>query len=257
MALYFRLLGGAIRTRMQYKLDFLGSTLFGALSTAMEFLSVAVVLYRFHSVGGWGIYEGALLAGTISAAQGLLRIFAAELYSFDRYLLTGDFDILLIRPWPTLASLLSRNFDLGRVGALVQGYLLITLGAGGAGLPGWARLYLFLLPLAGLIILTAISMAVAAAGFWLMRTGELMTMTIKAPASAAAYPMEIFPELMRRLFLSVLPVGAIGYVPLRYLLGKGGGPWALAVPLVAAGLALGMSLQLWRFGERRYQSTGS
>lgn len=260
MKLYFRLLWAAIRSRMQYKLDFFATTMMFGLLMVVDFLTVAVILHRYGSVGGWDLYEVALLAGVTATANGFHRTFAAELNGFERYLVNGDFDSLLIRPWPTLASLLARNFDLGRAGAILQGYLVVGFGLQAVmakGAPAWLPLYVLFLPLAGFGIIVAINTAVAAVGFWVTRVDDLNVFVLHAPQTAASYPMTIYPQWLRSIFTSLLPVAAAGYIPLHYALGKGGSPFALLVPVLASAGAVFVGLRLWHFGERHYQSTGS
>jgi len=260
MALYFRLVAASIRARMQYKLDFIITFVLYALLTAVDFLFVATVLYRYRYIMGWNVYEVALLSGVASSAFGLYRTFGAELNSFERYLVNGDFDSLLIRPWPTLATLLSRSFDMGRLGGVGQGIILITVGLNGvldAGAPPWLAVYVYLLPIAGTGVIMALSLATATAGFWLTRIDELQVFAIGAPFTASTYPLDIFPKWLRWLFTGLLPVATMGYIPLRYALGKGGTVLALATPFAAAGLSLLVGLHLWRWGERHYQSTGN
>jgi ABC-2 type transport system permease protein len=260
MRLYLRLITASIRARLQYKWDFLLTTVLHAFGTAIDFLTVAAILFRYHSIAGWNIYEVALLSGTISAAHGLFRLVGAELNQFERYLVTGEFDQLLTRPWQTLPSLLSRSFDLGRVGGVLQGYLVLGIGLKGvlaAGAPGWIVPYVLTLPLAGLFIDGAVHLMTATAGFWITRIDELQTFTINAPLTAANYPAEIYPNWLRYLLTGVLPMLTMGYIPMRYALGKGGGPLNLAVPYLTAVLMVVVSLRLWGWGERRYQSTGN
>ncbi|HEY3367713.1 MAG TPA: ABC-2 family transporter protein [Symbiobacteriaceae bacterium] len=260
MALYFHLLGAGLRARLQYKLDFIVSTIMYGLLTAGDFLTAAALLYRYHVIAGWNLYEVAMLAGATSAAFGLFRTFGSELYAFESYLVSGEFDSLLVRPWPPLALLLTRNFDLGRVGAVAQGYLVLLVGVRGVlaqGAPAWLVVYACLLPLAGACIVMAIALLTATAGFWVTRIDELQIFALNAPMTAANFPADIFPLWLRRLFTTFLPVLTWGYVPLTYALGKGGAPFYLAVPFVTAPLALLVGLRCWAFGVRHYQSTGN
>lgn len=260
MRLYLRLIAASVRARLQYKWDFLLTTLLHAVMTSVDFLTVAAILLRYHSVAGWNIYEVALLSGIISASHGLFRLVGTEINGFEQYLVSGEFDQLLTRPWQTLPSLLSRTFDIGRIGGILQGYLVIGIGLKGvlaAGAPVWMVPYVLVLPLAGLFIDGAIHLMTATAGFWLTRIDELLTFTTNAPLTAAQYPADIYPGWLRKLLTTVLPMLTIGYIPVRYALGKGGGPLALAVPFVTAVLMALVSLRLWHWGERHYQSTGN
>lgn len=260
MRLYFRLLAAALRARMQYKFDFVLSAVLYGMGTALDFLFVATVLYHYKVISGWNLYEVALLSGVATSAFGIYRVFAAEIDHFDRYLIHGEFDSVLIRPWPTLATVIAHDFDLGRIGALAQGLLVLGIGLVGVlrqGAPAWVAGYIFLLPLAGACVLTALAVASSAAGFWLTRVGELLTFTISAPTAAGQYPADIFPRWLRELLTFVLPVTTFTYLPLRAALGKGGSLSLLLLPFLVAPVALYLSTRFWGWGERHYQSTGS
>jgi ABC-2 type transport system permease protein len=260
MQLYLRLFASSIRARMQYKWDFVITTVAYAMMSAVDFVTVAAILFRYHTVAGWDVYQVALLSGVASTSSGLMRVFTGDLYYFERYLLTGEFDSLLIRPWPTLASLFVRNVELGRVGAVLQGALIMGIGLHGVmaqGAPAWLPFYVCLLPIAGGITVTSIGLVTATCGFWLIRIGDLYTFTMNAPTTAASYPADILPGWLRYLLTFLLPVVGMGYTPLRYGLHKGGTVFSLMVPFVTAAVALSAALLFWRFGERRYQSTGS
>ena len=260
MALYLRLLAASFRARLQYKWDFLINTLLNGLLFAIDFLIVAAIVLRYPLIGSWNLYEIALLAGVSGAAYGLVRIFAAELYYFEKYLVTGEFDQCMIRPWPTLLSVLARNFDFGRFGAVLQGFLILGIGLKGvlaAGAPWWILPYSLTLPLAGAVTLSAILIVTDAIGFFIIRIDELLIFTVNAPATAANFPASIFPSWLRRLLIGVLPVATIAYLPFSYVLGKAGSPLLLLVPYGTAAVALPIALVVWRWGERHYQSTGT
>lgn len=258
--IYLRLLAASVRAQMQYRFDFLVSTLLYAGLTVIDFGTVAVVLTRFKVVGGWQLPEVALLAGVPGVAWGLYRTFASELHEIEPYLASGSFDSFLTRPYPPLLLLMAQKFDLGRIGGILQGILVLGTGIwyflAGGGAP-LAALYILLLPLAAFGIMVGLSLATAGVGFWIIRVEQLQHFVLGAPMAAANYPMAIFPGWLRRVLTFLLPVGAWAYFPLRYLLGKGGTAFALGAPLLAAGLLLSAGYLLWRAGLNRYQSAGS
>lgn len=255
------LVRAGLRERMQYRFSFAVSGVIRAISIAIDFALVAVILYRFQFVAGWDIYEVALLYGPASAAHGLFRMIASEVEAFETYLISGSFDSVLIRPWPTLFTLLVRKMDFNRLGITAQGLLICAVGAGRLVARGQLQVcrlpYVALLPAFGALVLMAICTLTAALGFWLVRTDELQIFTMYAPLTASYYPLSIYPGWLRGLLYTMLPMAFINYIPVLYLLGKGGGPWALAAsPAVAAAAALA-AYRFWLFAERHYHSTGS
>lgn len=258
--IYLRLLAASVRGQMQYRFDFIISTLLNALLTIMDFGTVAVILLRFKEVGGWTLPQVALLAGIPSAAWGLYRTFASELHEIEPHLVSGSFDSFLTRPYPPLLLLVAQRFDLGRIGGILQGVLVLGTGlwyfltSGGAPL---AALYILTLPLAAFGIMVGISLATAGIGFWIIRVEQLQHFVQGAPMAAANYPLTIFPSWLRRVLTYILPTGAWAFYPLQYLLGKGGTALALGAPYLAAALVVLVGYTIWRAGLNRYQSTGS
>jgi len=261
VVLYLRCVRAALRAKMQYKTDFVMGSLFYGMLTVADFVMLAAILTRFPSVAGWNVYEVGLLYGMSWIAMGLYRAFAPELHEFERYMVQGEFDVLLLRPWPTLLTLLGRNVDPARLGAAFQGAVILAISAKTlfetGTLDAFGVVYVAAASVVGTLIPLGLSLMTAAVGFWAVRIGELYTFMMYAPVTASQYPLTVYPRWLRALLTSVLPVGFINFVPVRYLLGKSGDPWVLWLsPLVAVGFC-GLGYAFWRFGERHYQSTGS
>lgn len=256
-----RLAVSGLRERMQYRFNFLVSFFLRGFIMLFDFALVAVILYRFGFVDGWDVCEVALLYGAASAAQGLYRTFGDELERFESYLIDGGFDGILVRPWPTLFTLLVRRFDFNRLGAAAQGAAIAGIGIAELlrrGTLGYGDLaYVLLLPLMGATVLFALSTATATLGFWLLRIDELQVFTMYAPLTASFYPLSIYPGWLKRLLYTVLPMAYINYLPALYLLDKGAGPWVLAVSPAVAALTAAAAYRFWLYGERHYQSPGT
>ena len=171
----------------------------------------------------------------------------------------GDSIPVLIRPWPSLFVLLSRKWtcpgSLGpaRIGvaSISLPYLVRTRQL--TGRTGSAALAC----LCSAMLLFIVGLATASAAFWIVRIDELQTFTQNAPSVATQHPLEIYPGWLRVVLLTLLPFGVGNYVPVVYLLGKGGTWMNLVWPVLACAVGLFVSLKLWHKGEAAYQSTGS
>ncbi|PTX58875.1 ABC-2 type transport system permease protein [Melghirimyces profundicolus] len=260
MKLYFTLVGASIRARMQYKFNFLFSTFSYGLIMVTDFLMLAAILLRFDDIRGWSIYEVGVLYGISSASMSLYRVVAAEIHDFERYMVEGEFDSLLIRPVSPLTLLLSRNLDLNRIGGVVQGLSILGISLSHlTALPTFFWL-LWYLPVAlgtGLIISVSLGLMTATLAFWTHRIREFQVFTLYAPTNAANYPVSIYPGWLKWIFFTVLPVAFMNYLPATFLLQKGGEWYLLVVSPMAALLFAGVAFSFWRFGIRHYHSTGS
>lgn len=261
LRLYLKLVSASLRAQMQYKVDFVMSLVFDAMLQAVDFAVLAAIMLRFPQIAGWNVYEIGLLYGMAYIAMSLYRTLAPELHNFERYVIQGTFDSLLIRPWPTLMVLLSRNLDLRRLGGALQGTLIFAVSARHLANTGAIRssdIWIMLsTAVVGALIPFSLSLITASCAFWFGRSDDLQTFMLYAPRTASQYPHTIFPRWLRALLVSVLPVGFINYVPVRFLLGKGGTWWSLAASPVVAVLICLAAYSLWSLGHRHYHSTGS
>ncbi len=259
--LYRKLIGASIRAQMQYKLNFLTTAVTTGLIMVLDFLILSAILYRFDHVKGWDIYEVGMLYGLSSTAMSLYRMFAPEIHDFERYVVHGELDQLLVRPVSPLVLLLTRNLELGRIGGIVQGLAVLTVSLAGLNRLGydlWPILMYVPVALAsGAVIFFSISLCTATVAFWSAQLKELQTFTIYAPANASNYPVTLYPGWLKVLFFSVIPIAFVNYVPMLFLLKKGG-EWhyLLLTPLVAC-IGFLLASRFWNLGIRHYHSTGS
>ncbi|GGH67672.1 ABC transporter permease [Paenibacillus silvae] len=258
--LYKILIRTSIRSRMQYKFNFVLGAILAALIQISEFLMVALVLHKFGAIKGWSLYEIGYLFAIMTLSKTLYRTFGNEVHHLEKYLVGGELDQLLTRPMPVLLALLPQNFRL-MVGEVLQGGFILCWSLSGmmnSGQIGWTVIPLSLLVIVtGAIILFSIGLATATLGFWTTRIEELQVITEDAARTAAQYPLTLYPKWMSSLLLTVIPVGFVNYVPALYLLRGEGGVWVLALIAAIALLCLAASLRFWAFGMTKYQSTGS
>ncbi|MCS1352091.1 ABC transporter permease [Mechercharimyces sp. CAU 1602] len=260
MRLFLTLWGASLRSRMQYKGNFLFSSFSYGMIMLLDFLLLAAILYRFDHILGWTIAEVGLLYSISTISMSLYRLLAPEIHNFDTYLIQGDFDTLLIRPVSPLTLLLTRNLDLSRLGGIVQGIgvlcLSLALMWGVRDLQG-LLLYLPITLLSGTAILFSLGLITATLAFWSERTRDFQSFTLYAPSNAASYPMSVYTGWIKWLFFTILPVAYMGYVPVAYLLHKGGSWHGLWLSPLIALLSILIALHIWHIGIRHYRSTGS
>lgn len=258
--LYKILIRTSIRSRMQYKFNFILASVLAALIQISEFLMVALVLHQFGAIKGWSLHEIGYLFAIMTLSKTLYRTFGNEVHHLEKYLVGGELDQLLTRPMPVLLALLPQNFRI-MVGEVLQGGFILCWSLAGmmhSGQIGWTVIPLSLLIiLTGAIILFSIGLATATLGFWTTRIEELQTITEDAARTAAQYPLTLYPKWMSGILLTVIPVGFVNYIPSLYLLRGQGGAWVLAVIATVAALCLAASLRFWKYGITKYQSTGS
>ncbi|MGG1551547.1 ABC transporter permease [Paenibacillus ferrarius] len=260
MKLYLLLIRASMRSRMQYKMNFLFSMAMASCVHVAEFLMVALVMMKFGSIKGWSLYEVCYLYGIMMLSRAIYRTLASDVHHLEKYLVTGDLDALIIRPIPVLLALMTQNAKI-LFAELGQGIILLVIAMRALmqqGQIGWEAVPLTVLViLSGAVILFAIGLATSALGFWLTRIESLQNMTEDASQTAARYPLSLYPKWLQTAFLAVVPVGFVNYIPSLFILRQDGGLLFLLGSILVAALALYLAMQLWKLGLSRYQSTGS
>ncbi len=261
--LYLRLLGAQVRSEMQYRASLIAETIGSLLITALDFVAIVIVLTRFGAVGAWTLPEVAFLYGTSSISLSIAELLSGAFDYFDRMIVRGEFDRLLLRPLGTVFQMATESLPLRRIGRLSQG--LAALGYALATLrPAWGvgECIFFTIMLAGgALFFLAIILTGATAAFWTPQTAELTNIFTYGGQFMTSYPMHIYQQWMRAIFTFVIPMAFINYYPALLLLSKpdpfGLPRWIPLLSPVVAALAFGGAVAFWRFGVRHYQSSGS
>jgi ABC-2 type transport system permease protein len=97
--------------------------------------------------------------------------------------------------------------------------------------------------------------------FWTGQAVEFANIFTYGGTEMISYPLEIYVDWFRKLFIFVVPLAFVSYFPALYLLDKpdplGFPRWfAFLTPPVSGGV-LALSMMLWHHGVQRYQGTGS
>jgi ABC-2 type transport system permease protein len=262
--LFARYLIASLHGQMQYRTSFLMASVGQFLAVGIEFLAILALFARFGSLRGWTLPEVALLYGIANVAFALAEGLGRGFDTFSTMVRTGDFDRLLVRPLPTALQVACQEFQLLRIGRLTQGLIALFWAVSALHLH-WTLPRVLLLAGAvagGACVFYGLFVLQATLCFWTVESLEIMNALTYGGTETAQYPLPVYRPWMRRLFTYVVPLACMNYLPVGALLGHpaGTGPLPAALrwasPLIGV-LFLLVSLQIWRLGERRYQSTGS
>ncbi len=265
IAVYRHLLGIQIRSQLQYRAAFLLEVLASVVINGMFFLSLALVLQRFESLGGWGLGEIAFLYGMVDTAFATMdAIFSGfDPGFFGRWIRLGTFDQLMLRPVNLTVQVLGSRFVVRRLGRLLQGIAIFVLALTILEVH-WTLLKVLFLPLVlmGMVaFFGGLFIIGATITFWTVESIEVVNIFTYGGSEMISYPMHIYPGWLRTFFTYIVPAIFLNYYPALYFLDRpdplGLPTWAPAMaPVVGFGV-LGLALLFWRFGVRYYQSTGT
>jgi ABC-2 type transport system permease protein len=248
---------------MQYKASFMIQMLGHFLITGSEFLALTMLFQRFGQINGWTLPQIALFYGVISvafaASEGVARAFDI----FPRLVRAGDFDRILLRPRPAALQVVAQEFQLMRLGRLLQGLVVLIWAVVKLeiGLSIGSVLLLAFAIAGGVCLFSGLFVLQATLCFWTVESLEIVNCTTYGGVEAAQFPLTIYRPWFRLFFTFVIPLATINYFPAQAILGLddplGSTRWIQWMSPAAGFIFLAICLRFWHFGVRHYTSTGS
>jgi ABC-2 type transport system permease protein len=224
------------------------------------FLGIYLLFDRFTNIAGWSFGEVAICYSSVNMAFSIAECYARGFDVFSNFIVKGDFDRILLRPRGSILQVLGSNFELTRIGRLIQSIIVMYLSITWLD-TDWTFLkavVLIEMVLSGVVIFTGIFIIGASICFWTVQGLEALNILTDGGREIAAYPLEIFPKTIVRFFTFVIPFGCFNYLPLAYLTGRGeaSGYLYILAPFGAV-LFILPCLWFWKVGVRHYLSTGN
>lgn len=262
---YLKSIRLVIQTQLQYRFSLLMDILSTAMFSVTEMGGLILILQQIGVLSGWNLWEMIFLYSMAEAAFGWMDLVFSGFDPdyFAPMVRSGDFDQLLLRPYPITLQIMGSRFVLRRIGRIFTGTILFFAAASQLSV-AWTvgkALYVLLVILSQVMLFGSLFIFGSTVTFWTIERVEMMNIVTYGGREVISYPMDIFPRWMRRFYIFVIPFIFFNYYPGLYLLGKAD---PLGMPAVSPFLApilgvlfLFLALQFWNYGVNHYQSTGT
>lgn len=261
--LYIAYVSIAIQSQMEYKTSFIFLSLGNLAITCIEFMGVVALFDRFGTLKTWSLPEIALFYGLINCSFAVAEAFGRGYDVFPNKVLRGEFDRILLRPRGYTLQILGIDFQMMRIGRLLQGLLILTWGLFHLNihltlLKISILLYAFL---GGIALFTGLFVLQATLSFWSIQSLEIMNSFTYGGVQMAQYPISIYKKWFQKIFIYVIPLACVDYFPILGVIEKNK-DYMTHPQLATIAPTLGFvfffaSLFIFRFGARYYPSTGS
>lgn len=258
-----RIAGIRLRGQMAYRGSFVMQLLSNFLVHAAEVLAMFAMFYRFDNLGGWTLGDVAFLHGVSMIAFGVGDLLTVGMDRVAPQIREGEFDRTMLRPMSTWMNSAVSDFSLRHIGQVMQGILVFawSLTAIETTWSASRALVLLIMLVSGIVLYMALFTIEAILAFWTTNGVEAVNAFTYGGSDLAEFPLHIYGRFLRFLFLWIIPIGFISYLPSLYILDKDDPlnlPFALQfigpvfVLLFVAVVSWG-----WNQGIRHYRSTGS
>ena len=258
MRVYFKTILMLIKMQLEYRKAFIISVIGSFLITFFLTISVYFLFEEFNQIGDWTFYEVAFLFGMVFLNFSISEMFLRGLDHFENIIKNGEFDRILIRPQNLLMQATCTEFDLSKIGRIIQCLAVIVIAFANIDIE-WNiyKFFVFLLMNFGcFIIFFGIFILKAAFCFWTVDGLEFMNILAEGGKKVAQYPIDIYAKWFRIFFTFIVPFGLVNYYPVLFLFGKVDN-WYYGLFPIFTILFLIPCICVWKIGVKHYESTGS
>lgn len=242
----------SVEFRFDFVLGVFVALMFSAIGPLVQFL----IFTRTNGYPGWNINQIILFQGVLLLWSGLKDTIFGDLRNLVISLVRkGEFDRLLLKPYPPIGTLLVSGFYYYGVGTIIAGIALIVFSIQKMHLTvGFSQLGLFILFLiSGLILYMAICVlycTLVIMVVFVFRLGDILDKILRF----SEYPIEIFPRITRVIFITFIPITIWVYFPAQTLLNRLQTNAFLS--LAVSFIMFWLSLQFWNVCLKKYTSAG-
>jgi len=178
-----------------------------------------------------------------------------EVYRFRGYLMTGDFDLVLVKPMSALFRILLGGMD--PIDMVTIPPLIIAVVYVGKILdPSLLQVFYYvLLIMGGLLISMSFHIVVMAIGIITLEVDNSI-LIFRDISSMGRFPIDIYKEPFRGILTYIVPVGIMFTLPVKIIFGVSSPLWVLGGLLIAV-ISFLIANNLWRVAMKKYTSASS
>jgi ABC-2 type transport system permease protein len=245
-----------IARSMEYRFNFIAGTIISLFFSFIGPVVQYLIFTQTKGYPGWTIKQLILFQGMMLFWMGLRDTAFGDLkQNITEMVQKGDFDRLLLKPYPPIGVILTSGFNFRNFGTLVTGIIITILAAGALKLTlGWGVISLIILTVIfGLLFnmtLDILFCSVIVLIIHTIRLGEFFENLL----NFARYPVEIFSKAVRFAFLTFVPFAIWIYYPTQVLLQRI--DLKIMIAFATSLIMFGLSLIIWKHCLKKYTSAG-
>ena len=258
LRLYFIIEAQYVKSRMQYRADFIISSIgmfFSSLATLGVFW---IILESVPDLAGWSLTEMVFIYAFYMIAVSPMQILFDHAWQIRFHVQQGTFIKYYFRPLNMMFYYMSEMFDLKGLTQLVVGVGLLAYASIQLNVE-WtlARILLLLMTLfSASLVQISIIVSASCAAFWIIDSYSVLGLAWKL-RELAPYPTTIFEGVFRFTFTYIIPIGFVAFYPSQlFLRPEEVSPLIYFSPIIGIGL-FAITYWIWTKGVNSYTGTGS
>lgn len=214
-----------------------------------------LLVHQTNGLAGYNANQFIFFMATYVLIDTLAQFFFRSVYGFRSLVVSGDLDLILVKPTNALFRVLMGGPDLIDL-ITIPPIIAVVLYFGSLLSPGLLQIaYYLILVINGLLIDMAFHIAVLAFGILTLEIDH-MVMIYRDLTSMGRFPIDIYKESLRGILTFLIPVGVMVTIPAKAIMGLVNLFGVISALLFGISL-LFFSFKFWQFSLTKYSSASS
>lgn len=223
---------------------------------AMFGVFVYFLLQNTTTLAGYTLSQTLIFFITFNIIDGISQLLFRQVYRFRPLVISGDFDLVLVKPvHPFLRVLIGGVDILDVIPLLLYGGILVYLLAGSPDVTVLSLVMYIFLVMNALVIATGFHILVLALGITSTEVDHTI-MIYRDISRLGLFPVDIYAQPIRFIVTFIVPIGVMVSVPVEGLLGLLTFDALITTSIVTVMFTIG-SLIAWKMALARYCSASS
>ena len=258
MKLYFNSLALHLKSELEYRMSFIISFLSQILIFFTYYFVIIALFSKFNNIKGFTLYEVLFCFSIIQFGFAFNEVFARGIDKFDKLIIEGGFDRLLLRPKNLILQVLCSDGDFVKVSRLIQAVIVLVIALINlkVELTFLKVICLILMLMASCVIFFGIFLLAASYCFMTVQGLEVRNVFTDGGKHMAQYPIGVFKKGFVFFFTFIIPYAFVNYYPLLYFIGRNDNILYAFSPLIVF-LYLIPCFIVFYMGVKKYEGSGS
>lgn len=217
---------------------------------------IILIASRTKVIAGYSLWQMILFYATFNLVDTLTQFLLREVYRFRYYVVSGDFDYFLTKPFSPLLKSLFGGCDVLDLPMIVFSVVLLVIAITHLGpISLFGVLSYLILVLSSLTIALAFHIIVLSMGILTTEVDNTI-MLYRDLTQIGRFPVDIYRAPISWIITFILPIGIMMTYPAKALMGILSF-YGMIISIAVSSIFLIFSLKFWQFSIKRYSSASS
>lgn len=258
--MYRKYLSHQIKISLQYRAATFLNMFISSLAIVSSIFSFLLIFTTFDTIAGYTLQDVLLTYSISNLVFSLSEFFFRGFDLFDKLILKGGLDVMLLRPRGLVLQILGSKVEFGKLGRVLFSLIVLLYIVFTSSIQ-WSVLKvitLFLMVLSGVVIFLGVFFLTSALTVFTVSGNEVANIFTHGGKELSEYPIDIYKNFFKKFFTFIVPFACFNYLPLQFLMSKPAASiWVNMLSPVYGMLFIVPCYFVFKWALKKYNSTGT